>query len=409
MQIFNAGGLVKAWVDGVEFETEARLQVERMARLPFIYKHVAIMPDVHMGIGATVGSVIPTRNAVIPAAVGVDIGCGMVAHKLMISANSLPDNLAGLRSAIERAVPHGRSDGTVNDTGSWKGGASRRVQERFTSLNIRLDQMLAKHPKIEGATKAQTQALNMFGTLGSGNHFVEVCLDENNDLWLMLHSGSRGIGNRIGTYFIDQAKQAMEKWHVKLEDPNLAYLPEGTELFNDYWNALTWAQEYAFANRDIMMDNALLAIKDTLGLDPVYPGYSPTVVNCHHNYASRENHFGQNIIVTRKGAVCVREGMLGIIPGSMGARSYIVRGKGNKDSFDSCSHGAGRRMSRSKAKQVFTIDDHAKATEGVECRKDAGVLDETPGAYKDIDKVMEAQSDLVDIVHTLKAILCVKG
>lgn len=407
MITFKAGGLVKAWVDGVPFETEARLQVERIARMPFIHKHVAIMPDVHAGKGATVGSVIATKKAIIPAAVGVDIGCGMIATRTGFTANDLPDDLSGLRSLIEAQVPHGRSDGTVNDSGSWRGNIVTRVSDAFTPMAMDLQVMLEKHPGIKGATHPHTQAVNMLGTLGSGNHFVEVCLDEMDRVWIMLHSGSRGIGNRIGTYFISKAKEEMERWHVKLEDKDLAYLPEGTDLFQDYWQALNWAQEYARINREIMLERTMWAVLTFFPRRHVET--NTEVVACHHNYASKENHFGENVIVTRKGAVCAREGMLGIIPGSMGTRSYIVRGKGNKDSFTSCSHGAGRKMSRSEAKKVFTVEDHIKATKGVECRKDAGVLDETPGAYKSIDRVMDAQADLVDIVHTLRAVLCVKG
>lgn len=399
---------IKAWTKGVPVEDVALNQLRNVATLPFIFKHVAAMPDVHWGIGATVGSVIATKGAVIPAAVGVDIGCGMVAARLSLSASDLPDGLVGVRSAIEAAVPHGRTDnGGINDRGAW-GEPSTEALYRFgksagNSLMARLSRINAKHPKLERASK---RALHHLGTLGTGNHFVEVCIDEANDVWLMLHSGSRGIGNAIGSYFIERAKAEMKRWFVTLPDADLAYLPEGSELFDDYIESVEWAQDFARENRAAMLRAATVAIGAALGRE-VSAGIE--AVNCHHNYVARENHFGQNVLVTRKGAVRAREGDLGIIPGSMGARSYIVLGKGNRDSFTSCAHGAGRKMGRREAERTFTIEDHIAATAGVECRKDAGVIDETPGAYKDIDAVMAAQTDLVEIVHTLKQIVCVKG
>lgn len=399
---------VKAWVDGVTLDPLAEAQLLATADLPFIYKHLAVMPDVHVGMGSTIGSVIPTRKAIIPAAVGVDIGCGMVAAELNLTANDLPDNLADLRSHIEEAVPHGRSDGSLTDIGSWKGEPPDDVGSYYTSvLKNLLAEMLEKHPKLNGRVPAPIQAVNMLGTLGTGNHFIELCLDEADKVWIMLHSGSRGIGNRIGQYFISKAKEEMERYHIDLKMKDLAYLPEGTELFKDYWQALTWAQNYARCNRELMFDKTLRAI------DKAFKGKrirtTSSIVNCHHNYATRENHFGQNVIVTRKGAVCARKGMLGIIPGSMGTKSYIVKGKGNKESFESCSHGAGRVMSRTEARNTITLAMHREDTKGVECRKDSDMLDESPRAYKKIDDVMEAQKDLVDIVHTLKQFICVKG
>lgn len=396
--------LIKSWTDGVPVEPEALEQTKKLATMPFVHKHVALMPDVHKGIGATVGSVIATRGAIIPAAVGVDIGCGMNAVRLDLTASDLPDNLHEMRSAIEKAIPHGRTDnGGANDRGAW-GSVPGDVWDAFGALKPRRDAIESKHPKI-----VHSRAATQLGTLGTGNHFVEVCLDEEQRVWVMLHSGSRGQGNAIGSYFIEKAKREMERWFVSLPDADLAYLPEGSTLFDDYIEAVSWAQDYAAANRDLMMHAAIGAIQDTMeGRSVVEPLYD-TAVNCHHNYVARENHFGVNVLVTRKGAVRAREGDLGIIPGSMGAKSFIVRGKGNPDSFCSCSHGAGRKMSRTAAKKMFTLEDHAKATEGVECRKDESVLDETPGAYKDVEKVMAAQSDLVEIVHTLKQVLCVKG
>ena len=399
----NKGGLIKAWIDGVSVEDQARAQLDNIASMPFIHKHVAIMPDVHWGMGATVGSVIPTTGAIIPAAVGVDIGCGMMAHRTNLRASDLPDNLFGIRSAIEARIPHGRTDnGGKNDRGAWH-DPSEASKNKFQSHKDGLDLIVAKHPKI---AQAAERAPNHLGSLGTGNHFVEICLDEEDYVWIMLHSGSRGIGNRIGSYFIELAKQDMRKWFINLPDMDLAYLPEGTDHFNDYMQAVGWAQKFARSNREVMMEATIDAIKSVI----TKPFYSEMMaVNCHHNYVSHEKHFGQDVLITRKGAVSAQKGELGIIPGSMGAKSFIVCGKGHREAFCSCSHGAGRSMSRTEAKKRFTLEDHAKATEGVECRKDAYVIDETPLAYKNIDDVMRAQADLVEIVHTLRQVVCVKG
>jgi tRNA-splicing ligase RtcB len=391
---------IKAWINGVQLEDAARQQLLNVADLPFIHKHVAAMPDVHWGTGATIGSVIPTKGAIIPAAVGVDIGCGMMAMQTTLRADQLPDSLSAVRSDIEAAVPHGRTDhGGKNDRGAW-GELPQTAGERWLRLSDRYEAITGKHPK----ALAQNNSRHM-GTLGTGNHFIEVCLDESSQVWVMLHSGSRGCGNRIGTYFILAAKKEMERWFISLPDKDLAYLVEGSELFGDYVEAVEWAQDYAYENRKEMMAAVLSAMRRTL------PEFAVTdmAVNCHHNYVAKENHYGANVWLTRKGAVRARKGDLGIIPGSMGVRSYIVRGKGNPVSFNSCSHGAGRAMSRGQAKKQFTLEDHAKATAGVECRKDAEVIDETPGAYKDIDAVMAAQQDLVEVVYTLKQVVCVKG
>jgi tRNA-splicing ligase RtcB (3'-phosphate/5'-hydroxy nucleic acid ligase) len=396
-----SGVPVKAWTRGVAFEDEARAQVERAARLPFIHKWIAVMPDVHRGIGATVGSVIPTLGAVIPAAVGVDIGCGMMAVRTSLRGSQLPDNLLALRNAIEAAVPHGRTNnGGPGDRGAWT-SAPPPNQAIWGQLEPGWKRIASKYPRL-----GKGQDLGHLGTLGTGNHFIEACLDESESVWFLLHSGSRGIGNRIGRHFIELAREDMRQWFIRLPDEDLAYLPEGTEHFDDYVEAVEWAQTYALKNRELMME-AVLAAALKSGL----PSFSADleVVNCHHNYVARENHYGQNVLVTRKGAVRARRGDLGLIPGSMGARSYVVRGLGNEESFQSCSHGAGRRLSRTAAKKEFTLADHAAATAGVECRKDAEVLDETPGAYKPIDDVMKAQADLVEIVHTLKQVVCVKG
>ncbi len=402
-EVFNEGGaVVKAWTRGVQVEDGARAQLLRLASLPFVYKWVAAMPDVHVGIGATVGSVVPTFGAVIPAAVGVDIGCGMMAVRTSLTASDLPESLRAMREAIEAAVPHGRTDnGGSNDRGAWH-DLPAAVSEQWATLAPRYDAIVEKHPKIGRGVERQH-----LGTLGTGNHFIEVCLDESDRVWFMLHSGSRGVGNRIGSYFIERAREEMKRWFVHLPDENLGYLPEGTQGFDDYVRAVGWAQDYARINRELMMH----AVVDAVRASGAVPAFEARLeaVNCHHNYVEREHHYGKNVWVTRKGAVRAREGELGIIPGSMGARSYIVRGRGEPESFCSCSHGAGRAMTRTKARAVFSLEDHARATEGIECRKDAEVIDETPGAYKPIDAVMNAQRALVDVVYTLRQVVCVKG
>lgn len=407
MQVIEGKAVpIKAWIDGVELEDEARQQLINLSQMPFIHKHVAVMPDVHHGAGSTIGSVIPTTGAIIPASVGVDIGCGMMAVRTSLTANDLPDSLGHIRSAIESAVPHGRTDdGGDEDRGAWH-DVPHKVEMAYKVMFPRL-KMIGDKQDNTRLSRAIKRSQHHLGTLGTGNHFVEVCLDEADDVWVMLHSGSRGIGNTIGSHFIEIAKQDMKKWFINLPDKDLAYLPEGTDHFDQYIEAMLWAQDFAMTNRALMMSATLRAIQDKLSIP--FEADPNLAINCHHNYATRENHFGQNIWVTRKGAVQAREGSLGIIPGSMGAKSFIVEGLGNRDSFCSCSHGAGRRMSRNKARKLFTVADHVKATAGVECRKDEEVLDETPMAYKDIDAVMAAQADLVTIKHTLKQVLCVKG
>lgn len=395
---------IKMWTRGVAVEDAAARQLRNVASLPFVGPHVAAMPDVHWGMGATVGSVIPTVGAIVPAAVGVDIGCGMCASLTNLTASDLPDTLLGIRTAIEAAVPHGRTDnGRENDLGTWRGNPPPQAVEAIAGLLEGLDKVVETRPALGRAAKRMPSHA---GTLGTGNHFIEVCLDESDRVWIMLHSGSRGIGNAIGQLFIELAKEDMRRWFINLPDQDLAYIPDGSEHFGPYLKALNWAQKFARTNREIMMAATLRAISEALGR-PV--DGTAMAVNCHHNYVSKERHFGQEVWLTRKGAVSAKEGELGIIPGSMGARSYIVRGKGNRDSFMSCSHGAGRAMSRAAARKRFTLADHEAATAGVECRKDAEVIDETPGAYKDIDAVMAAQTDLVDIVHTLRQVVCVKG
>ncbi len=379
-----------------DIDNLALTQLKNIAQLPIVHSHIAAMPDVHAGIGATVGSVIPTKSAIIPAAVGVDIGCGMNAVCLSLKSSQLPDNLKNIREAIERAVPVGSSAHKL---------VSARTKACQT-LAPGVDRLFEKHPVLLKMLRQPQQAwVKQMGTLGSGNHFIELCIDQSDQVWIMLHSGSRGIGNAIGRHFIQLARKDISRHQHHLPDKDLAYFTEGADYFDDYIEAVNWAQEYARINREQMMGLVIRAIQ------PLLPKFSVTntAINCHHNYVQKESHFGENVFVTRKGAISAREGELGIIPGSMGARSYIVRGKGNADAFCSCSHGAGRRMSRSAARKVFKRADLLEQTKGVECRKDSKVIDEIPGAYKDIDEVMANQSDLVEVVHTLKQVVCVKG
>lgn len=382
---------IKVWTD--EVEESALKQLKNLARLPFIAGNgVACMPDVHAGIGSTVGTVIATDKAIIPAAVGVDIGCGMNALRLSLKASDLPDDLRAIRHQIERDVPLGA------------GGRHQHTTLGESTLWTRYREITDKTPGLKN-----NNAVHQLGSLGSGNHFIEICLDESDDVWIMLHSGSRGVGNLIGRYFIEKAKRRMEQYFITLPDGDLAYFPEDTDDFNDYVEAVNWAQDYALENRRVMMEAVIAALRRHVSSHLFDFTITHEAVNCHHNYVVRENHFGKNLWVTRKGAIRAREGDLGIIPGSMGQKSFIVRGKGNVESYCSCSHGAGRKMSRTQARKVFNLADLAAQTEGVECRKDDAVLDEIPGAYKIIDEVMDNQRDLVEVVHTLKQILCVKG
>jgi tRNA-splicing ligase RtcB len=393
-------GLVPVHIYTDDIAQSAIQQLHNIASLPIVTPYVAAMPDVHVVIGATVGSVIPTRAAIIPAAVGVDIGCGMNAVCTTLTANDLPDNLARLRSAIEAAVPVGFEQ---HEWDKVRGSAHARA---CRPLSDRLDSIVAKHPGIAKMMQKFAQTwICQTGTLGGGNHFIEVCLDEAQRVWVMLHSGSRGLGNVIGRYFIAAAQKDMRRHKLQLPDQDLAYFSEGSDLFNDYVEAVEWAQDYALLNRREMMRKTLEAMA------PVLPRFTTIdeAINCHHNYVARETHGDEHLFITRKGAISARAGELGIIPGSMGAKSYIVRGKGNPDSFCSCSHGAGRRMSRTEAKRRFNRFDLAAQTEGIECRKDGGVVDEIPAAYKDIDAVMAHQSDLVEVVQTLRQIICIKG
>ncbi|UQY37263.1 RtcB family protein [Pseudomonas fulva] len=395
------GKPIKLWTQGVPVEEDAKQQLMNTAKMPFIFKHLAVMPDVHLGKGSTIGSVIPTVGAIIPAAVGVDIGCGMIAARTSLMAHDLPDSLAGLRAAIEKAVPHGRSNTRGGrDKGAWE-NVPDMTDHAWSALSGRFKAITDKYPRLE-----KTNNRKHLGTLGTGNHFVEVCLDEANRVWFMLHSGSRGVGNAIGNLFIELAQADMRQHIANLPDRDLAYFEEGSQHFADYVEAVGWAQDFAKQNRALMMHAVIAAARGVIA-KPFEVALE--AVNCHHNYVQKERHFGEEVLVTRKGAVSAKKGELGIIPGSMGAKSFIVRGLGNEEAFCSCSHGAGRTMSRTRAKKLFTVEDQIKATAHVECRKDADVIDEIPMAYKDIDQVMDAQRELVEVVHTLRQVVCVKG
>lgn len=385
----------KFWAKDVE--SKAMEQLYNVANMPFIHKHIAVMPDVHLGKGATVGSVIPTIKAVIPAAVGVDIGCGMCAIPTNLTANDLPDNLKYLRDSIEYIIPVGSKAHPNYDH-------LNILEDEVTNLTI---SMPVGYFHVYGVQFPRQGTWNQLGTLGGGNHFIELCLDESDNVWIMLHSGSRGIGNRIGQRFIELAKKDMENWLIDLPDKDLAYIPEASDYFDPYIRCVEWAQNYAVLNRKVMLHLVIGVMKTHF--PQMIVDLENRAVSCHHNYIARENHYGQNCYVTRKGAVRARKGDLGIIPGSMGTKSYIVEGLGNEESFCSCSHGAGRVMSRTEAKKRISLEEHAEATKGIECRKDEGVIDESPAAYKDIDEVMEIQKDLVRPIHTLHQVMCIKG
>jgi tRNA-splicing ligase RtcB len=375
-----------SWASEIDEETVR--QAQKTSRLPIIEGHIALMPDAHLGKGATVGSVIPTNGAIMPAAVGVDIGCGMIAAELDVTENQLPDALEPLLVRIESAIPAG--------VGRGHDHAARNA-----------DRWLAAHkPATKLSGDQATRAAKQFGTLGSGNHFFELCVDERTRVWVVLHSGSRGIGNKLAQMHITKARKLAKALELRLEDPDLAYFTEGTPEFEAYVADMLWAQEYARANRDQMMDNAMRELFAFLGF-----GRDTQRINCHHNFTQREVHAGRELWVTRKGAIRADIGDLGVIPGSMGTRSYIVAGKGNPASWLSCAHGAGRRHSRTKAKKLFTTTDLAEQMAGkVWLSSRAGaLLDEIPAAYKDIDRVMADQSDLVEVQHTLRQVLNYKG
>lgn len=383
---------IKIWTNPGEVEPEALQQLQNVSTLPWVYKHIAVMPDVHFGKGCTIGSVIAMKDAICPAAVGVDIGCGMLACCTNITANQLPDNLEAIRHSFERSVPVGfnfHEECPLEGSDDFFLSEFDLIMSGFTFL----------HPKVQ---KKLSNAERQIGTLGGGNHFIEMCLDEEDRAWIVIHSGSRNIGKELAEIHISIAQGLAHNRDIA--DKDLAALLAGTPEMQAYRNDLSWAQSYAYMNRVVMWQ---LIGRD---LQFYFPNFSTeAVISCHHNYVAEEVHFGEQVLVTRKGAISAEKGKLGIIPGSMGAKSYIVRGLGNPDSFNSASHGAGRRMSRGKARKVFTTDDLIKQTDGVCCRKDSGVLDEIPGAYKDIDIVMENQKDLVEVVHTLKQVMCIKG
>ena len=392
MSPINIGPNVLSWLPADQIEESAMRQIENLSRMPFIFKHVAVMPDCHFGMGATVGSVIPTNHAIIPAAVGVDIGCGMIAVKTPLTRDDLPRDLSDIRKAVEHQVP--LSAGHYNR--SIKKTARPRIEQ--------LEAKAAELDRLDFYDKLDRNWRKQLGSLGSGNHFIEVVLDEEGYAWAFLHSGSRGVGNRIATHHIGIAKKLMEKWYIDLPDRDLAYLVEDTPEFDDYMADLDWAQEFALLNREEMMERIIRLLQHRCGdFDEVER------IQCHHNFTKREHHFGRNILVSRKGAIEAREDQLGLIPGSMGTRSYVVRGKGNRASFNTAPHGAGRRLSRNKARSFFTMDDFDRDMEGIEVNRSEAFLDELPGAYKDIDLVMEQSDDLVEIVHTFRQIVNVKG
>lgn len=383
---------VKIWTDDIE--PEAEQQLRNLANMKFVFKHVAAMPDVHKGNGSTIGSVFATKGHIIPAAIGVDIGCGMAAVKMPFKIDRF-EKLAELRHSLERSIPVGHN-------------SNKEVTERMNDYYKSLGETSNDTKMI--LEKYVNKSAFQIGTLGGGNHFIELCQDQNGDAWLMLHSGSRNIGKVLADFHISRAKGLMKDYFIELPDPNLAFLTQGTKEFKDYIHDLMWAQRYAKFNRNEMLLRALKDISYHLFKEEKdVTELIETRVDCHHNYTAIENHFGSNVYVTRKGAVSAKIGELGIIPGSMGTKSYIVAGKGEAESFCSCSHGAGRRMSRTKARELYTEADLVEATEGIECRKDKAVLDEIPASYKNIDEVMSNQKDLVDVKYVLKQLLCVKG
>jgi tRNA-splicing ligase RtcB len=382
---------IKIWTNDIE--DSAKLQLDNIASLPWVFHHVAAMPDVHWGCGATVGSVIAMKNAVSPAAVGVDIGCGMGALKTSLKAEDLPESLKEIRHEFERSVPVGFNSHQIP------------AFERTGFLKDEISSLLNEMPNLNKLSqKLENKSAHQIGTLGGGNHFIELCLDTQGFVWIMLHSGSRNIGKVLAEHHISKAKKLAH--NQDLPDPDLAVFLSNTEEMKEYRYDLYWAQRYAMLNRKLMMKLLVRGMQDFFPIEKLAPQME---VWCHHNYVSEEYHFGEDVLVTRKGAISAKTGELGIIPGSMGTRSFIVEGLGNPDSFNSASHGAGRKMSRGTAKKSFTLEDLATQTAGVECRKDKEVLDEIPQAYKDIQIVMDNQKDLVKVVAELKQVLCVKG
>lgn len=391
--MYKLNDKVICFLDPATIESKAIEQLTNISELPFLFKHVAVMPDCHVGKGATVGSVVATKGAVVPACVGVDIGCGMIAVKTKLFKKDLPADLSIIRKGIERRIPLSA------------GGFNNKIAE---TAQKRIDYLKGK-ARIDYSTIASKWEFAL-GSLGSGNHFIEITLDENEQVWAFLHSGSRGVGNKIAVGHIAIAQKLMELWKIQLKDHDLAYLPEGTKEFDDYIQDMNWAQEFAFLNREEMMDRVLTELSYAFYNEN---GHQKEMelerINCHHNFTQKENHFGQNVWLTRKGAIQASEGTRGLIPGSMGTASYIVKGLGNPMSFNSAPHGAGRNFSRTEARKRFTMADLEKAMEGKEWRKTDAFIDEAPGAYKDIDLVMENAKELVQIEHTLTQIINIKG
>ena len=392
MGAYAIGDNALSWTPEAQIEDSALEQIASLSKMPFIFKHVAVMPDCHFGLGTTVGSCIPTMGAIIPAAVGVDIGCGMIAAKTGLNRADLPDDLSDIRKAVEHQIPlsAGRYNASVKKT------AKPRVE--------RLEASAAALGRLEFYNKTSRNWRKQLGSLGSGNHFIEVVLDEEDGVWAFLHSGSRGVGNRIASHHIKVAKGLMERDGVELPNDDLAYLEQDTPEFDDYMADLEWAQEFALLNREEMMERIIKLMKYRCGDFEVVER-----IQCHHNFTQREKHFGEDILVSRKGAIEAREGQLGLIPGSMGTRSYVVRGKGNALSFNTAPHGAGRSMSRRKARESFTMEDFDRLMTGIEVNRSEAFLDELPGAYKDIDMVMEQSQDLVETLHTFRQVVNVKG
>jgi len=397
-------GFVKHWTEGVPIEDEVWNQMEDINKLPFVVG-TAIMPDAHVGIGCSIGSVVVTKGAIVPSIVGVDIGCGMAALNTHLNYHMIKLDFEKVKENIEKVIPHGFTrKRKVRDKGTW-GNVPDFIQKIWNEeLKDDFDYLCGKYKKI----RQHITNVNQLGTLGTGNHFIELSKDEDNNMWIVIHSGSRGIGNKMARVFQDIAKKECRKWMSDIPNPDLAFLPEGSEYFYDYIKVVKWAQKYAKLNRQIMMQRVMDVFFDMFEVQPVKMKMD-NMIDCHHNFTDRENHNKQNVLVTRKGAIRARKGDLGIIPGSMGACSYIVEGLGNEDSFNSSSHGAGRLMSRTKARNMITVEEHIEATNGVICKKDESILDESPAAYKNIDDVMDAQKDLVKIICKLKQFVCIKG
>ncbi len=387
-----------SWLPPEQIEPAAMQQIVQIASMPFIYKHVAIMPDCHVGMGATVGSCIPTDGAIIPAAVGVDIGCGMVAVRTPLSRDDLPEDLSGVREGIERRIPL--------SAGKYNRSVSSTAKARVAVLEKKAGEGLGLYKKLSGRADWRLQ----LGSLGSGNHFIEITLDESGIVWAFLHSGSRGIGNKIAMQHIRTAQRIMKRESVRLPDRDLAYLSEGTEEFDEYIRDLRWAQDFALLNREEMMDRVMTELSYTVYSEGGHEGELELErIQCHHNFTQKECHYGKDVWVSRKGAIQAREGQMGLIPGSMGTASYVVRGLGSESAFETAPHGAGRRFSRTQARKRFSMEDFDRDMQGIEVRRSKEFIDELPGAYKDIDTVMEQSRDLVEIVHTFSQIVNVKG